>query len=650
MSGLGDLNMVYSEGFSELNRFWEQLDAIEANLEAQLKTAPEHLRVQLERVSERISSFEPTVSVIGQIKAGKSTLLNAMIGESNLLPSDVNPWTSVITGIHLNSRIRPDNTRALFRFFDAEEWDRLVETGGRLGEMAARAGFDNEVEEVKDQVKQMRQTTEERLGDEFHQLLGQSRSFAEIEKETLDRYICYGDPDDLEDGATEGVYADLTKLADLYIDLPGYPRGLCFRDTPGVNDTFMMREQITLNAISESRMCIVVLSAHQALSTVDLALLRIICSVESREVLIFVNRVDELGDLAEDIKKIERDIRHTLGRMGLSERLNILFGSGYWANCAIDDRCADMIANSLAALKSLYPAADFTDPEELRVKAIEASGIGALHKAVAQQIVDGPGKALMADIKASLAQATDAQDAVVAIAASGAVMSRGVSRTGIKLKLDGLKLEVLTSFDNRAAAERLQLHEKMHKAMTQFVDTAIEALQSHIDAFGEADNWTHEPSSLRMMLRSAYSNATTKLRRDGEKYLDEIGDGVHDILFYDLNVHHDSVSAEFPNQSQHKAPTALAKTLSLDLQGGWWRRFWRLGGKTRAETRYRSLIETEVTPLMEEVLNDFFDEAVANTRSIIVDYFDDQASFVGAIVEAAERMPSADKKTTRSAA
>ena len=170
-----DIHEEHRRGFDELNDFWSDLDALEASVEQQFDVSPEFVSEQLERILDRIRAFEPTVSIIGQIKAGKSTLLNAMIGETDLLPSDVNPWTSVITGLHLNSRTRPHDTRALFRFFDAEEWDRLVETGGRLGEMAARAGFDNEVDEVREQVKQMRQTTEERLGDEFQELLGQSR-------------------------------------------------------------------------------------------------------------------------------------------------------------------------------------------------------------------------------------------------------------------------------------------------------------------------------------------------------------------------------------------------------------------------------------------------------------------------------------------
>lgn len=655
MPGSQDIREEHRRGFEELNTYWEELEAIESTVLEELEDAPEFVSEQLERVADRIRAFEPTVSIIGQIKAGKSTLLNAMIGETDLLPSDVNPWTSVITGLHLNSRARPYNTRALFQFFDSEEWDRLVETGGRLGEMAARAGFDNEVDEVREQVNQMRQSTEERLGAEFRDLLGTAKAFPEIDKETLDRYICYGDPDDIEDGATEGVYADLTKLADLYIDLPDYPTGLCFRDTPGVNDTFMMREQITLNAISESRMCIVVLSAHQALSTMDLALLRIICSVESREVLIFVNRIDELENPAEDTKKIERDIRFTLNRLGLGNDLPILFGSGYWANCALDDRCGRMMPMSRAALETLYPDADHSDPAVLRKLAMEASGIGTLHRAVAKRIVQGPGKALMADVKTDLAQVQEMKETVINMSQKGALAGGLISAEEIIEKLDELESDALSGFDKSATDQRNQLEDRLDRAKIQFVNTALEALQSHIDAFGEVDNWSHEPSSLRMMMRSAYTNATTKLRREGEKSLEDIADGIHDILQYDLNVFHDSMAVEFPQQPTHKPPTALAKTLSLDLQGNWWRRFWRFGSRNRAEKRYRNLIEAEIAPVIEAVLSDHYDEAVTNSRHIVVEFYGDQKRFVEAILDCSTTDPDEgnskkSKKKVRSAA
>jgi len=121
----------HADGFAELNALWDQLDKIENALETYGETAFAFVEEPIERAIEKIKAFEPAVSVIGQVKAGKSTLLNALIGQTSLLPSDVNPWTSVITNVHLNSRVAPPDTKALFRFFDADEWDRLVETGGR---------------------------------------------------------------------------------------------------------------------------------------------------------------------------------------------------------------------------------------------------------------------------------------------------------------------------------------------------------------------------------------------------------------------------------------------------------------------------------------------------------------------------------------
>ncbi|MEL6311139.1 MAG: dynamin family protein, partial [Pseudomonadota bacterium] len=448
-------------GYDDLASLWAELDDLEASVAELASPALSFLEDPISRVFEKIKAFEPSVSVIGQIKAGKSTLLNAMIGQPDLLPSDVNPWTSVITALHVNPRHRPRDTRALFRFFDAEEWDRLVATGGRLGEMADRVGFENEADEIKSQVNKMRRTTEERFGDVFEALLGNSHAFPTIDKQTIDRYICYGDPDETGDGGTEGVFADITKLADLYIERPDLPRGICLRDTPGVNDTFMMREQITLNAISDSRVCIVVLSAHQALSTMDLALLRIICAVDAREVLIFVNRIDELIDPAGEEEKIRTSIRSTLAGLGISDQIDIVFGSGYWANYAhgllSGATMRPMYPRSLAALAQLEPAEDLENPSVLARVALENSGIYALHRAIAERICEGPGKAILADVRAEIAAIAEMSKTVVETAQaaqsggeaapSGAAQLSGAAARAL---VDAVRDDTLERFDAAA--------------------------------------------------------------------------------------------------------------------------------------------------------------------------------------------------------
>ncbi|MEM6695650.1 MAG: dynamin family protein [Pseudomonadota bacterium] len=626
----------YQEGFRELNAFWAKLDKLDADVEAFAETALSFVDEPLDRVREKIRAFEPSVSVIGQIKAGKSTLLNAIIGQPDLLPSDVNPWTSVITGLHLNNRFRPVNTRAVFRFFDRHEWDRLAATGGRLGEMAKRAGFDSEADAVRSQVDQMRQTTEERLGEEFEDLLGGSRTYPDLDKDVLDRYICYGDPDDIADGARDGIYADITKFADLYIDSDFLPKGLCLRDTPGVNDTFMMREQITLNAISDSRVCVVVLSAHQALSAMDLAILRIICSVDAREVLIFVNRIDQLAQPQVEVENIRKSVEKTLRRIGVGDGIEILFGSGYWANCALGDP-GSMRQPSRDALAEFF-GGDTDDPELLRQRAMEASGVFQLLRAIANRVVEGPGAAILNDLQKDLDTIIEMSETVESVAEQrmSAPPASEMTQMMLSLKIADVHDRVLKSFDERVAGVRAHLVERLDRAQDTFVESATEALQSHINAFSEAGTWTHDPTSLRMMMRTAYVSACGRLRREGESAFDTVLDGVQEILETDLGVYREGSSIEFPEQQQHKAPTILARTIALDLQGRWWRKFWRFGREHAAQKRYRATIVAETTPIIDGLMDDFFEPAVRNTRDIVEKFLIDQGAFCKAILESYE--------------
>lgn len=626
------IKQKHREGFVDLDRFWTRVDDLEDAVEAFSETALPFVRDNIDRALAKLYAFEPSVSVIGQVKAGKSTLLNALVGATNLLPSDVNPWTSVITSLHLNSRHRPPNTRALFRFFDAHEWDRLVATGGRLGEMATRAGFATEAEAVRTQVTEMRRTTEERLGDTFHRLLGTSHAFPEIDRHTIDRYICYGDPEELAEGAEEGVFADITKSADLYLELPELPKGLCLRDTPGVNDTFMMREQITLNAISDSRVCIIVLSAHQALSTMDVALLRIICAVEAREVLIFVNRIDELADPRGEAQKIEASIRRTLTRLGLADDIDILFGSGYWANCALSG-IERMAPRSRAALAGLFPDKDLSDPEALRAAALDGSGIPALHRAIATRIVEGPGKAFLTDIRAEIDTIIAMSETVEQVAQQNRSIRLVIAPDELQGRLAAIRAEADGRFDGVIGNIRDRLRTQLVRAQESFTASAIEALRAHIESFGEHGQWNHEPLALRMMLKTAYGSAVSELRRAGEDAVETIMDNVQDLLQQDFDVFRTGDSFDFPEQPLHKAPTVLARTISLDLKGDWWRRFWRFGSAKTAEKRYARLILDETTPLIDDLIRNFFDPAVDATREVISTFSDDQGKFCQALLD-----------------
>jgi hypothetical protein len=245
----------------------------------------------------------------------------------------------------------------------------------------------------------MREKSRERLGNKFEMLMGQEHAYGYFDSELIQRYVCLGDDfeTDTETSSTQGRFADITKSAELYLHREEYPIDFCIRDTPGVNDTFMMREQITIRAIRESRTCVVVLSAHQALSTVDMALIRLISNLPSREVIIFVNRIDELGDPSAQVPEIRESIRKTLAEHQGPTKAEIIFGSAYWANHVLSAGAKGITEESQTALFNWAETALTEDQEDLEPDEMiwELSGVPALLNAISGRVRQGSGKEVL---------------------------------------------------------------------------------------------------------------------------------------------------------------------------------------------------------------------------------------------------------------
>ncbi len=174
-------------------------------------------------------------------------------------------------------------------------------------------------------------------------------------------------------------------------------------------------------------------------------------------------------------------------------------------------------------------------------------------------------------------------------------------------------------------------------------------MRSHIAMYGETGAWEHDPMGLRMAMKTAFNSACSKLRREGEAGFMAVLDGVEGILQNDLNVFRNTDMIEFPEQPVHRSPTVLARTLSLDLGGNFWRNMWiaagaqkllRIGANKRIEKKYRSVIVDETTPLIDDLLTEFFDPAVNETHDIITTFALDQGKFCEAMLE---RMTRGDK-------
>ena len=108
---------MLAQGSEVIQPFFQTLDSLRGAVTEQAASADPAMSKKLSTLAKKIDSFEASVTLVGQVKAGKTAMVNVLSGNVGLLPSDVNPWTSVVTTLHLNTA-RPRNVRAEFAFFD----------------------------------------------------------------------------------------------------------------------------------------------------------------------------------------------------------------------------------------------------------------------------------------------------------------------------------------------------------------------------------------------------------------------------------------------------------------------------------------------------------------------------------------------------
>lgn len=286
-------------------------------------------------VAAQLESQVCRVAFVGQVKAGKSSLINALVEQPELLPANINPCTAVITRLSFGVPGKP-RSGAQFTFFSKEEWRRLS-MGGRTRELTERLFPDFNWEVLKTQVKAMEDRAREKLGASFEELLGKEHLYEEIQPDLLVRYVGAEQPD-TECGPedAEGRFSGITKSADIYLDLGAFSFPSVLIDTPGVNDPFLVRDEITRQNLEAADICVVVVTARQPLSATDINLLRMLRGLKKNRIIIFINKVDELKDSENLLQEIGRQVSATLKQEFPSAHIPVVFGSAAFAHKALN--------------------------------------------------------------------------------------------------------------------------------------------------------------------------------------------------------------------------------------------------------------------------------------------------------------------------
>jgi len=279
-------------------------------------------------VLKQLDNHVCRMAFVGQVKAGKSTLINALIGKPGLLPTDINPSTAVITKIFFGERSQPQNT-ALFHFFTENEWEGLMS-----GKAAAQGAPGlHSLPTTKLKLAELQRRAEKRLGPNYSNVLGKHHLFSSVTPKILSNYVSTGDYGTASE--KDVLYSDITKMAEIFLEGMPFSYPSVMIDTPGVNDLFFIRDEVTQSNLADADIYIVVLSAQNPLSEGDLSLLRLLRGLQRDKIIAVINRIDRLENPIRDAPKVEAFVREALRREFPNASIPVLLASAFWANAAL---------------------------------------------------------------------------------------------------------------------------------------------------------------------------------------------------------------------------------------------------------------------------------------------------------------------------
>lgn len=253
----------------------------------------------LKEKSSNLQKEEFILAVAGQIKAGKSTLLNALIFGNDILPSDDTPYTAKITEIRYGS---DKKLKAIF--YTKDEWQELKNEITEIDEKKVNY-FKNFIEpDIKNSsyIKFLNQTKEDDISN-------------------LKEYVAKG-----------GVYTPFVKSVEIY-----YPaeilKSLVVVDTPGTNDPNIFRSKITLDWIKRCDAAIYATYAGRAFDESDIKFINeYLLSLENSKRIVAINKIDVLENFDEAKELLENNKKNeTYQKTVFNEASSFVFTTGLYA-------------------------------------------------------------------------------------------------------------------------------------------------------------------------------------------------------------------------------------------------------------------------------------------------------------------------------
>lgn len=603
------------------------------------RACPAEFTAALREEIERVRGWQARIAAVGQVKAGKSTFLSALIGRPGFLPSEVNPWTSVVTNMRFGLPGDPASGAA-FHFFDEQAWQRIITGDGDTRRMTEEMlpGFRAEV--LTRQTEEMRTRAQRRLGRFYDLLLGTRHQYDVVTRDMLERYVCAGPADDSDADQPQGRYAAITQSADIFFPAGDFRIPAIVTDTPGVNDPFLVRDEFTCRSLAESDIFIVTLSAHQALTEVDLALIRMLARHKGKEIIVFVNRIDEIEDFAVNADAVREDVSTRI-RAAIPERdFTLILGSAYWAELALDPQADPARLRRLAQSPEMerYLAqageAVAADPAS---RLLAASGLNAVKRALAQAVDTAVGPRFLAEETAQTLAVIEALRSIAATQASqlshrltsvdgsalGTVQARLTTEEARSRQVAADLAKLCSTTENRAQMALnnswIALRRDLDMICQSYLETEGATIAAALANHAGSQSFDVDLLPLRAQLEdatvAAYGaardrldavviEAATQATRMGEEFLDDAG-----AFFSHVDLPSGEIVPVVPATLQKLSVEAARK-------GGW--AFWRRGAdQKRTVAALSRTVMAEIHPATENLIAIFEAGLIARLQTAL---------------------------------
>ena len=236
---------------------------------------------QRREFEQKLDNDVLTIGVIGQMKAGKSTFLNAFVFERDVLPAATTPMTAALTVITYGSEERIE-----VEFYTREEWDEQ-----RLTAQRELTPDSSEAEKSKVQAAQELVEKATRISSRLPELLGTKHT------DTLDKLIEYV--------GVDGQFVSITKSVKIYYPKE-YLKGVEIVDTPGFNDPIVSREERTKDFLRRADAVLLMLYAGRPFDATDREIVfKHLSQCGIGKVVIGINKYDTVLEKGKDVEDVK---------------------------------------------------------------------------------------------------------------------------------------------------------------------------------------------------------------------------------------------------------------------------------------------------------------------------------------------------------